>query len=183
MVQRSLYDALAEASGRSQELLAAAVAEAETHALALEEMAEAERSHGYVSRSGDVDPWLARVREAVAEEARTYGAAYPEGAGAGLRYTAFERHARVARQTVARLEESRQAFAELGEERELEHPYLPGLLQFRDKRDIGLSDKEQKERDRERRRARRRAGDPQAADLPLGGEKHQLPTQQHASDL
>jgi hypothetical protein len=74
-------------------------------------------------------------------------------------------------------------FAELGEEQQLEHPYLPGLLEFRDKRDIGLSEKEQKERDRERRRARRRAGDPQGADLPLGGEKHQLPTQQHASDL
>jgi hypothetical protein len=114
VVQRRLYDALLEAGGRSQELLAAAVAEGEKHALALEEMAAAERAHGYVSRSGDADPWLARIREAVAEEARGYGTAYPEGAGPGLRYTAFERHARIARQTVARLRQSQQAFAELG---------------------------------------------------------------------
>jgi hypothetical protein len=114
VVQRGLYDALVDAGGRSQELLAAAVAEGERHALALEEMAAAERSHGYVSRSGDVDPWLARVRESVAEEARAYGAAYPEGSGPGLRYTAFERHARIARQTVARLRQSQQAFVELG---------------------------------------------------------------------
>jgi hypothetical protein len=114
VVQRRLYDALVDAGGRAQELLAAAVAEGQRHALALEEMAAAERTHGYVSRSGDVDPWLARIREAVAEEARGYATAYPEGAGPGLRYTAFERHARVARQTVARLEEARRAFAELG---------------------------------------------------------------------
>jgi hypothetical protein len=74
-------------------------------------------------------------------------------------------------------------FAEMGEEQELEHPYLPGLFEFRDKRDIGLSDKEQKDRDRERRRARRRAGDPQAQDPAMGVEKHQLPTQQHGPDL
>lgn len=114
VVQRKLYDALVDAGGRSQELLAAAVAEGERHTLALEEMAAAERSHGYVSRSGDVDPWLARVRESVAEEARAYRTAYPEGSGPGLRYTAFERHARIARQTVARLRQSQQAFAELG---------------------------------------------------------------------
>jgi hypothetical protein len=74
-------------------------------------------------------------------------------------------------------------FAELGEQEELEHPYLPGLMEFREKREIGLSDKEKKERERERRRSRRRAGDPQPKDVPLGGEKHQLPTQQHAGDL
>jgi hypothetical protein len=114
VVQRRLYDALVDAGGRAQELLAAAVAEGQRHALALEEMAAAERTHGYVSRSGDVDPWLARIREAVAEEARGYATAYPEGAGPGLRYTAFERHARIARQTVAGLRQSQQAFAELG---------------------------------------------------------------------
>jgi hypothetical protein len=74
-------------------------------------------------------------------------------------------------------------FAERGENDELRHPYLPGLLEFRDERDIGISDKEQKKRDRERRKAKKAAGDPQGADLPLGGEKHQLPTDQHQSEL
>ena len=114
VVQRKLYDALVDAGGRSQELLAGAIAEGQRHALALEEMAAAEKFHGYVSRSGDADPWLARVRQSVAEEARGYAAAYPEGAGLGLRYTAFERHARIAQQTVARLQQSQQAFADLG---------------------------------------------------------------------
>jgi len=114
VAQRKLYDELVDAGGSSQELLAAAIAEGQRHALALEEMAAAEKSHGYVSRSGDADPWLARVRESVAEEARGYATAYPEGAGPGLRYTAFERHARIAQQTVARLQQSQQAFADLG---------------------------------------------------------------------
>jgi hypothetical protein len=112
-VQRRLYDTLAVASGRSRELLAAAVAEGQKHTLALEEMAAAEKAHGHVSRSGDADPWLALVREAVAEEARSLASSYPEGAGAGLRYTAFERHARIARQTVARLQQSQRGFADL----------------------------------------------------------------------
>ena len=74
-------------------------------------------------------------------------------------------------------------FAEIGEDQDLEHPYLPGLMEFRDERDIGISEEEQKKRDRERRRARRNAGEPQGKDLPLGGEKHQLPTQHRAGDL
>lgn len=113
VIQRRLYDTLAGAGGKAQELLAAAVAEGQTHALALEEMAAAEKAHGYISRSGDADPWLARIRGAVAEEARAFASAYPEGAGAGLRYTAFERHARIARQTVARLQQSQRAFADV----------------------------------------------------------------------
>jgi hypothetical protein len=130
-VERRLYDALAEAGGRSRELLVAAIAEAEKHALALEEMAAAERAHGYVSRAGDADPWLARVREAVAEEARTLGLAYPEGAGAGLRHTAFERHARLARQTVARLRRSEEAFVELAATRTPAEPTEDQLRAFR----------------------------------------------------
>jgi hypothetical protein len=102
-VQRRLYDQLSAAAGRSQELVAAAVVEGQKHVLALDEMAAAEKAHGYISRATDVDLYLARVREAVAGEARSYGPAYPEGQGEGLRYTAFDRHARLARQTVARL--------------------------------------------------------------------------------
>jgi hypothetical protein len=113
VVRRQLYDALLETGGRTQVLLSSAVAEGQVHALALEEMAAAEREHGFVSRSGDADPWLAAVRQSVAEEARGLSTAYPEGAGAGLRHSAFERHARLARQTVARLQDARKAFADL----------------------------------------------------------------------
>jgi hypothetical protein len=75
-------------------------------------MTVAEKAHGYISRATDQDPYLARVREAVAREAASYGASYPEGQGPGLRYTAFDRHASLARQTVARLAESQKALAD-----------------------------------------------------------------------
>jgi hypothetical protein len=74
-------------------------------------MTAAEKAHGYISRATDADPWLARVREAVAREAETYAMSYPEGRGTGLRYTAFDRHTSLARQTVARLKESAKAVA------------------------------------------------------------------------
>jgi hypothetical protein len=110
-IERALYDRLGDAAGRSQELLAAAIAEGQKHVLALGEMTAAEKQHGYISRAGDADPYLARVRESVAREAESYGTAYPEGQGTGLRYTAFGRHAAVARQTVARLEQAQQSLA------------------------------------------------------------------------
>jgi hypothetical protein len=110
-IERALYDELNAAAGKSQELVTAAVAEGERHVLALEEMTAAERAHGYISRATDQDPYLARVRAAVAGEAASYGASYPEGQGAGLRYTAFDRHARLARLTVVRLQESQKALA------------------------------------------------------------------------
>ena len=100
------------AAGKSQELLTAAIAEGQKHVLALDEMTAAEKAHGYISRATDQDPYLARVREAVAREAESYGGAYPEGQGPGLRYTAFDRHASLARQTVARLQESQKALAD-----------------------------------------------------------------------
>jgi hypothetical protein len=111
-IERALYDRLDAAAGRSQELLTAAVAEGQRHVLALEEMTAAEKAHGYISRATDEDPYLARVREAVAREAASYGASYPEGQGPGLRYTAFFRHASLARQTVVRLLESQKALAD-----------------------------------------------------------------------
>jgi hypothetical protein len=110
-IERALYDELNAAAGRSQELLTDAVAEGQRHVLALEEMTAAEKAHGYISRATDQDPYLARVRDAVAREAASYGASYPEGQGPGLRYTAFDRHASLARQTVARLQESEKALA------------------------------------------------------------------------
>ena len=110
-IERALYDKLNAAAGRSQELLTAAVAEGQNHVLALEELTAAEKAHGHVSRAQDQDPYLARIRAAVAREAESYGASYPEGQGSGLRYTAFDRHTALARQTVARLSESQRALA------------------------------------------------------------------------
>jgi hypothetical protein len=112
-IERRLYDDLCAAAGKSREILTAAVGEAQKHVLALQEMTEAEKAHGYVSRAADQDPYLARVREAVAREAASYAASYPEGQGPGLRYTAFDRHARIAQQTLARLQDSQRALAEL----------------------------------------------------------------------
>jgi hypothetical protein len=131
MVERRLYDQLTAAAGRSQELLAAAVAEGQKHALALEEMTAVERSHGYVSRAQDADPYLARIREAVAREAQTYDQAYREGQGPGLRYTAFERYAQLARQTVARLQQAQQGVAELGTSLKPLDPTESQLRRFR----------------------------------------------------
>jgi hypothetical protein len=74
-------------------------------------MTRAEKAHGFISRAADQDPYLARVRAAVAREAESYGAAYPEGQGPGLRYTAFDRHTALARQALARLSESQRALA------------------------------------------------------------------------
>jgi hypothetical protein len=111
-IERALYDELGVVAGKTQELLTAAIAEGQKHVLALDEMTAAEKAHGYISRATDQDPYLARVREAVAREAASYGGSYPEGQGPGLRYTAFERHAALARQTVARLQESQRALAD-----------------------------------------------------------------------
>jgi uncharacterized membrane protein YphA (DoxX/SURF4 family) len=110
-IERRLYDALSGVAGQAQERLTAAIAEGERHVLALEEMTAAEKAHGYISRATDADPWLARVRAGVAHEAETYGTSYPEGRGTGFRYTAFDRHATLARQTVARLKQSASAIA------------------------------------------------------------------------
>jgi hypothetical protein len=111
-VERKLYDELNSASGKTQELLAAATAETQKHELALEEMTAAEKSVGFISRAQDTDPYLARVRDAVAKEAQTYSTAYPEGSGSGLRYTAFDRYTKLARQSAERLQSAQRAIAD-----------------------------------------------------------------------
>lgn len=103
-MERKLYDELNSSVGKTQELLAAAMAEAQKHELALDEMTAAEKSVGFISRAQDADPYLARVRDAVAREAQTYSTAYPEGSGSGLRYTAFDRYTKLAHQSAERLE-------------------------------------------------------------------------------
>jgi hypothetical protein len=132
-IERALYDELNGSAGKSQELLTTAVAEGQRHVLALDEMTTAEKAHGYVSRATDQDPYLSRVREAVAREAESYGASYPEGQGSGLRYTAFDRHAALARQTVERLQESQRA---LGAFRSALKPLDPTEQQLRGFRQV-----------------------------------------------
>jgi hypothetical protein len=112
MIERKLYDSLLAATGQSQELVAGAISEGQKHVLALEEMTNAEKAHGYISRAQDSDPYLAKIREAVANEAQTYNAAYPEGTGGGLRYTAFDRYTKLARQSLERLQAAQRSLAE-----------------------------------------------------------------------
>jgi hypothetical protein len=111
-VERKLYDELNSSLGKTQELVAAASAEAQKHVLALSEMGTAEKSVGFISRAQDADPYLRAVRDAVAREAQTYSTAYPEGSGTGLRYTAFERYTKLARQSADRLEAAQNAINE-----------------------------------------------------------------------
>jgi hypothetical protein len=111
-VERKLYDELNSSLGKTQQLVAAASSEAQKHVLALEEMAAAEKSVGFISRAEDADPYLRGVREAVAREAQTYSNAYKEGSGTGLRYTAFERYTMLARQSAERLKAAQAAIAE-----------------------------------------------------------------------
>jgi hypothetical protein len=111
MVQRRLYDTLNESAGKTEGLLAAAIGEGQKHVLALDELTVAEKTHGHVSRAEDADPYLQQVREAVSREAQTYAAAYKEGAGQGVRYTAFDRYAKLARQSLARMQEGHRAVA------------------------------------------------------------------------
>jgi len=130
-VERKLYDTINDASGRAETLLAAAVNEGQKHVLALEEMTAAEKSHGYISRAQDADPYLAKVREAVAREAQTYSSAYPEGSGSGLRYTAFDRYTKLARQSAEHMQESRRALADFRAQLKPLDPTEQQLRKFR----------------------------------------------------
>jgi hypothetical protein len=53
------------------------------------------------------------------------------------------------------------------------HPWLPGMVDFRESRDIGYSDQEKANRDRQRRRdrvaARKRQGHPRHGNVDIGG--------------
>lgn len=111
VVRRQLYDKLTEAASTTDAVLSAASAEARKHTLALEEMTQAEKQHGHISRASDADPYLNRIRESVAREAEGVGGAYREGAGTGVRYTSFERHARIARESQQSLDAARVAIA------------------------------------------------------------------------
>jgi hypothetical protein len=111
-IERKLYDVLNENTDRVEQQLSAGIAEGQKHALALEEMTVAEKEHGYISRAQDSDPYLSSIREAVAREAQTYSGRSPEGVGAGPRYTAFDRYAKLARQSLDRMQEAQRNLAQ-----------------------------------------------------------------------
>lgn len=114
-IERKMYDKLNNSLDKTQQLVTTASGEAQKHALALDEMGAAEKSVGFISRAQDADPYLNSVRDAVAKEAQTYSSAYPEGSGPGLRYTAFERYTKLARQSAERLRVAQNAIAEFRE--------------------------------------------------------------------
>lgn len=111
-IERRLYDAVNASGAGVQAMLTAAIAEQEKHVLALEEMTEAEKTHGYISRALDADQYLANVRAAVAREAQTYAQNYKEGTGAGVRYSAFDRYTKLAQQSLAAMQRSQRELAD-----------------------------------------------------------------------
>jgi hypothetical protein len=110
-IERKLYDALNDSAAQTSKLLTSAIDEQQKHVLALQEMTEAEKTHGLISRAQDADPYLANIRAAVAREAQTYAANYKEGAGAGVRYSAFDRYTRLAEQSLERMQRSKTELA------------------------------------------------------------------------
>lgn len=126
--RRALYDELSSLTSRSEELFTRAQGTGERYAVALEEMAAAERSVGRISRAQDADPYLNRIREAVAREAQSYASSYREGAGEGVRYTAFDRYAKLTRESVAEISAARRSLAAL---RASTNPDMPSAEQLR----------------------------------------------------
>ncbi len=127
-IQRALYDDLNGIAGRTDTLLAEAAGKTRQYVVALEEMAAAERVHGHVSKAGDADPYLDAIRQNVAKEAQAVGSAYKEGSGAGVRYTAFERHTKLTQQVQRELDTSRR---QLSEWRASAKPLTPADEQLR----------------------------------------------------
>src|SRR4029453_15485693 len=103
--QRGLYDTLNAAAGKAEKTFREGIVEGRKQHLALDDLRGPEKTPGHVSRAEDADPYLQQVREAVAKEAQTYAAAYKEGAGEGVRYTAFDRYLKLARQSLERMQE------------------------------------------------------------------------------
>ena len=111
-IERRLYDAVNTSAAEVQAQLTAAIREQQKHVLALEEMTGAEKTHGYISRAQDADPYLAGVRAAVAREAQTYAQGYKEGTGEGVRYSAFDRYTKLAQQSLAAMQQSQREIAD-----------------------------------------------------------------------
>jgi hypothetical protein len=112
-VRRALFDQLSSIAARAEQTLAGAQANGQRYVISLEELTAAEKTHGNISRAQDADPYLNRIREAVAREAQTYSAQYREGSGEGVRYTAFDRYTKLTRQSLAEVEAGRRSLAAL----------------------------------------------------------------------
>ncbi len=111
VAQRELYDAINAASGKTGQLLAAAVSEGQKHALALEDMASVEKKHGHMSQGLDADPYLAAVRRAVVREVETSGRSNQVRGGEGVSYTALARSAKLARQSLESMSDAERSLA------------------------------------------------------------------------
>ncbi|HYL34357.1 MAG TPA: hypothetical protein VEV17_00440 [Bryobacteraceae bacterium] len=111
-IERKLYDVLNDSAGQTQKLLTSAIAEQQKHVVALQEMTEAEKTHGHISRAQDADPYLDSVRGAVAREGQTYAEGYKEGSGEGVRYSAFDRYTKLGEQSLSQMQRSQSQLAD-----------------------------------------------------------------------
>lgn len=128
-IERKLYDALNGAAAKTDSILSSAIGEQQKHVLALNELTAAEKSHGYISRAQDADPYLANIRAAVAKEAQTYAQSYQEGSGEGVRYTAFDRYTRLAQEALEQMKAAQKGIADY---RSQAKPLDPTDKQLRD---------------------------------------------------
>lgn len=130
LVRRGLYDELNVMGSRTGQRLDAALSKAQHNVVALEEMTEAEKLHGRISLAPDADPALNAIRESVAREAQALGASYREGSGTGARYSAFERHTKLMRQSAAALQTARQSLQSWQSAARPDQPSEQQLCQF-----------------------------------------------------
>src|SRR6202453_3094935 len=110
-IERKLYDALNDSAGQTSKLLTSAIDEQQKHVLALQEMTEAEHTHGLSARALAADPYLANARAAIAREAQTYSGNSKKGTGAGVRYSAFDRYTKLAEQSLGQMQRSQTELA------------------------------------------------------------------------
>lgn len=128
LVQRALYDELNVLAAQAGQRVGEAANKGGQNVVALEEMTAAEKLHGHISLAPDADPALNAIRESVAREAQALGPAYREGSGAGARYSAFERHTKLMRQSLSELQPAQRALAAWRAEA---RPDQPSDLQLR----------------------------------------------------
>lgn len=105
-VQRELFETINKTTDKITQQLAGAIAEGQKHVLALTEMTSTERSRGHMSIGQDGDPYLAEVRQAVAQESQATTGLTRGGGGEGAGYFAFARYTKMSQQSVERMMES-----------------------------------------------------------------------------
>jgi hypothetical protein len=102
-VQRELFETINKSTDKIAQQLSGGIAEGQRHVLALAEMTSAERTHGHMSLGQDGDPYLAEIRQAVAQESQSSTGVYRGGGGEGLGYLAFARYTKLVQQSVERM--------------------------------------------------------------------------------